>query len=112
MQTISRSEGFEIWFQPILNSKQNLFSSVEVLLRLKEKNGSFISPAEFIPIAEKTGQITDITWFVIEETCSALAGNRELDGIRVSINLPMIHLVDPTFENRLNKIVDRYKKKE
>ena len=109
MQTISRSEGFEIWFQPILNSKQNLFSSVEVLLRLKEKNGSFISPAEFIPIAEKTGQITDITWFVIEETCSALAGNRELDGIRVSINLPMIHLVDPTFENRLNKIVDRYK---
>jgi EAL domain-containing protein (putative c-di-GMP-specific phosphodiesterase class I) len=79
-----------------------------VLLRLKEKDGTFVSPAEFIPIAEKTGQINAISWFVIEQTCYALAENRELDGVRASINLPMLHLVDPLFESRLNKIVDKY----
>ena len=109
MQTISSSEGFEIWFQPIYSNLQNRFSSVEVLLRMKEKNGSFISPAEFIPIAEKTGQINNITWFVIEQTCYALAENPLLDDLRASINLPMTQLVDPSFEDKLNSIVDRYK---
>ena len=107
-EKISADEGFEIWFQPIYSNAKAAFSSMEVLLRLKEKNGSFISPAEFIPIAEKTGQIIPITWFVIEETCKALAGNPELDGIRASINLPMLHLTDPNFEGRLNQIVDGY----
>lgn len=109
MQKVSSEEGFEIWFQPIFSNSQNGFFSAEVLLRLKEKNGSFISPAEFIPIAEKTGQINAITWFVIEETCRALSEIAEFDGIRASINLPMLHLVDPSFEDRLNKIVDKYK---
>ena len=81
---------------------------MEVLLRLKEKSGGFISPAEFIPLAEQTGQIIAITWFVIEETCHALANTPELAGIRASINLPMMHLTDPDFEHRLNDIVDGY----
>lgn len=107
-ETISSEEGFEIWFQPIYSNAKAAFSSMEVLLRLKEKNGTFISPAEFIPIAEKTGQIVPITWFVIEETCKALAENAELDGMRASINLPMVHLIDPNFESKLNRIVDGY----
>ena len=108
LQTIDKESGYEIWFQPIFSVKKNAFSSVEVLLRLKEKNGGFISPAEFIPLAEQTGQITAITWFVIEETCRELSTNPELNDIRASINLPMMHLVDTEFEKRLNKIVDGY----
>jgi EAL domain-containing protein (putative c-di-GMP-specific phosphodiesterase class I) len=108
MEKISSEEGFEIWFQPVYSNSNKAFTSIEVLLRLKEKSGSFISPAEFIPIAENTGQIVPITWFVIEETCKALAENAELDGLSASINLPMIHLVDPGFESRLNRIVDGY----
>ncbi len=108
MQNITVDAGFEIWFQPIYNTNGCTCTSVEVLLRLKEQNGQFISPAEFIPIAEKTGQITSISWFVIEQTCKALAENSELNGIRASINLPMLHLIDPSFENRLNSIIDSY----
>lgn len=108
MEKISADEGFEIWFQPIYSTAKEAFSSMEVLLRLKEKNGTFISPAEFIPVAEKTGQIVPITWFVIEETCKALAKTPALDGMRASINLPMLHLVNPMFEQMLNSIVDGY----
>ena len=108
MQNITATDGFEIWFQPIHSVAKNAFSSMEVLLRLKERNGSFISPAEFIPLAEKTGQIVPITWFVIEETCKALAQAPELNEIRASINLPMILLVNQGFEAKLNAIVDGY----
>lgn len=108
LQNVSKENGYEIWFQPIYSTEKKTFSSAEVLLRLREKNGSFISPAEFIPLAEKTGLIVPITWFVIEETCRTLAATPELDGIRASINLPMLHLVDPEFEGRLNELVDSY----
>ena len=108
MEKFSEDAGYEIWFQPIYSTKKNSFSSVEILIRLKEKNGSYISPGEFIPLAEKTGQIIPLTWFVIESTCKAMAENPELQGIRASINLPMIQLIAPDFEEQLNKIVDGY----
>ena len=108
MERIAEDTGYEIWFQPIYSTKKRAFSSAEILIRLKEQNGSYISPAEFIPLAEKTGQIIPLTWFVIESTCKAMAENRELDGMRASINLPMLQLVAPDFEERLNRIVDGY----
>lgn len=107
-EKISADEGFEIWFQPIFSVGKNAFSSMEVLLRLREKDGTYVSPAEFIPLAEKTGHIIPITWFVIEESCRALSSCKELKGKRVSINLPMIQLTDPAFDKKLNEIVDRY----
>lgn len=108
LQSITSEAGFEVWFQPIYSREKHHFTSMEVLLRLREKNGTYISPAEFIPLAEQTGQINEITWFVIREACKALSENRELDGLRASINLPMLQLVDPSFEDRLNAIVDSY----
>ena len=108
IQTVSSENGFEIWFQPIFSVGKNAFSSMEVLLRLKEEDGTYVSPAEFIPLAEKTGHIIPITWFVIEESCRALSSCKELKGKRVSINLPMIQLTDPAFDKKLNEIVDRY----
>ena len=108
IQTVSREAGFEIWFQPIFNVNKNAFSSIEALLRLKEKDGSYISPAEFIPLAESTGQIIPITWFVIEEVCRAMSSCSEIKGKKVSINLPMVQLIDPMFDKKLDRIVDRY----
>ena len=108
IQTVSREAGFEIWFQPIFNVNKNAFSSIEALLRLKEKDGSYISPAEFIPLAESTGQIVPITWFVIEEVCRAMSSCSAMKGKKVSINLPMVQLIDPMFDKKLDKIVDRY----
>ena len=108
MEAISDDTGYEIWFQPIYSTKKRAFSSFEVLIRLKEPSGAYISPAEFIPLAEKTGQIIPLTWFVIDSTCKAMAQSPELDGMRASINLPMLQLVAPDFEERLNRIVDGY----
>lgn len=108
MQTITSENGFELWFQPIYSVNKKQFSSMEALLRLREPDGSYVSPAEFIPLAEKTGQIMPITWFVIEEACRVLSSNSELKDKRVSINLPMAQLTDSAFDKKLDEIVDRY----
>jgi EAL domain-containing protein (putative c-di-GMP-specific phosphodiesterase class I) len=108
MQAITVEAGFELWFQPIYRVATKSFTNMEVLLRLKEKDGSYISPGEFIPIAENTGQIIPITEFVIKETCRILSDCNELSSMKVSINLPMIQLTDPSFEKKLDEIVGRY----
>ena len=101
LQTIDRDHGFEVWFQPIWSVKKQAFSSMEALVRLREADGGFISPGEFIPIAEKTGLITNITWFVINEVCRTITENQWLDDMRVTINLSMANLSDDSFVDAL-----------
>jgi EAL domain-containing protein (putative c-di-GMP-specific phosphodiesterase class I) len=101
LQSIDREHGFEVWFQPIWNAKTKTFTSMEALLRLRENDGGFISPGEFIPVAEKSGIITQLTWFVINEVCHTIMENSWLDDMRVTINLSMTNLSDDSFVDDL-----------
>ena len=80
---------------------------MEALIRLIEPDGTIVSPGEFIPVAERTGTITSVTWFVLEEVCIFLSEHPELD-VSVSINLPMTQLLERGFLTRFNSIVNRY----
>ncbi len=108
MQTIDKEHGYQVWFQPIHCIGNQKFCSMEALLRLQEPDGTMISPAEFIPVAEQVGLINPITWFVIDEVCSFLSSHRQMDWVSVSINLPMAQLFEKGFITRLNGIVDSY----
>lgn len=68
-------ESFQIFLQPIYSLKEKIFTSGEVLLRLNDKAGHAISPGEFIPLAEKTGLIDEISWLVLKKACHFLAGD-------------------------------------
>ena len=107
IRTVDREHGFEVWFQPVQCLSTGAFCSMEALIRLREPDGTLVSPAEFIPLAEQTGHIAPITWFVVEEACALLKRAPELAGVSVSVNLPMPQLLDKGFTTRLNSIVDR-----
>ena len=106
MQNIHQDYGFEVLYQPIYCLTNKQFCSMEALVRLKEPDGTMISPAEFIHLAEETGYVRSITWFVIENVCSFLKAHPELNGISVSINIPMNQLLEKGFAVRLNNIVN------
>ena len=108
LEHIDREHGFDVYFQPVRCMKKGIFCSMEALIRLHESDGTLISPGEFIPIAEQAGLIVPITWFVIEESCIAMANNPELKYVSVSVNVPMSQLVDTDFVDHLNSIVDKY----
>lgn len=107
IKTISRETGFEVWFQPINCLRTGAFCSMEALARLREPDGTMISPGEFIPVAEQTGHISSLTWFVVEQVCDILKRNRELDNVSVSINISMPQLLEKGFLVRLNSIVNQ-----
>lgn len=108
MEQVDREHGYQVWYQPICSMENGAFVSMEALVRLVEPDGSIVSPAEFIPIAEETGMLAPITWFVLEEACKLLAEHPELQFASVGVNLPMAQLLEKGFITRLNSVADRY----
>jgi EAL domain-containing protein (putative c-di-GMP-specific phosphodiesterase class I)/GGDEF domain-containing protein len=106
LRKIDREHGYEVWFQPVCCLAAERFCSMEALIRLREPDGSMISPAEFIPLAEQTGQVSAITWFVLEEACRMLNTHPELADVTVSINLPMAQMLEKDFVRHFTSIVD------
>lgn len=72
-EALQTGKGFEIWLQPIFAPETKRFSSAEVLLRYRGEDGRFISPGEFIPIAEKSGLILRIDELVLKKASAFLA---------------------------------------
>lgn len=76
---------FEAHFQPIVSLKERRVGVCEALLRWRHPTSGFISPADFIPIAEETGQITAIGEWMLFESCSACS--RWPGDVGVAVNL-------------------------
>jgi diguanylate cyclase (GGDEF)-like protein/PAS domain S-box-containing protein len=63
---------FYLDYQPIYNMIDRRFIGVEALIRWKDLEGNIISPGEFIPLAEETGHIHDISEWVLQTVCKQL----------------------------------------
>lgn len=56
-------------YQPIIDLKTGLISGFETLIRWHHKTRGFISPGEFIPVAEEAGLIIPIDLWILQEAC-------------------------------------------
>lgn len=64
-----KNDLFEVYYQPILDTKTMRFHSAEALIRLRDDKHGFISPEEFIPLAESRGQVDAIGTIVFRKVC-------------------------------------------
>jgi len=92
-------------FQPVIDSQSGKVGFCEALLRW-HLNGEFISPAEFIPIAEQHGLIHSIGAWVLQESCK-IAANWPFDNtVELSVNVSVAQLMHGDLvsivENSLN----------
>jgi EAL domain-containing protein (putative c-di-GMP-specific phosphodiesterase class I) len=88
---------FSLHFQPKFRSLTGELVGAEALLRLNHPEFGILPPMEFIPIAERSGQIVKIGYWVVHETCRQIR-RWELDGmssIKVAINLSPRQLAQP-----------------
>ncbi|WP_242032125.1 putative bifunctional diguanylate cyclase/phosphodiesterase [Microcoleus sp. FACHB-672] len=85
---LERSE-FQVYYQPQVDFKTGLISGAEALLRWDHPEWGFVSPAEFIPLAEQSGLILQIDQWVLESVCTQLAEwkSRGLPPLRIAVNL-------------------------
>jgi diguanylate cyclase (GGDEF)-like protein len=82
------NEAFEIYFQPIIELKTGRISTCEALLRWPHAERGMISPAEFIPVAEDMGIITEIDQWVLRKAC--IECRRWAGNVNVAVNLSSI----------------------
>lgn len=107
METSIRQKRFKVWYQPVYSFGIQGFSSAEALLRLKDYHGYPVSPSEFIPLAEETGMIDELSWIVLEEVCELLGEMSDKIG-SISINLSMQQFEDKNLSKRIHESLDKY----
>lgn len=102
--------GFSLNFQPKVSVVDGKIRQAEVLLRWNHPTLGSISPALFVPIAERDGQIIRIGLWVLEQSLLALRSfyqqGLQLDWL--SVNISGRQLQDPTFSGSLQHLLSTY----
>jgi len=84
--------------------------SMEALVRWQDPELGFVSPGEFIPIAEQTTLISDIGQWVMENVFAMMAENKDHlpKDLTVSINLSPRQLEDPMLVATVKEAIEKY----
>jgi predicted signal transduction protein with EAL and GGDEF domain len=69
----TEQKGFRLDFQPFYNIRSGELNGFEALIRLDDAELGPVSPAEFIPVAEQAGLISQIGAWVLDEACRVAA---------------------------------------
>lgn len=104
------SESFVLYFQPQYDCRSGKLRGCEALIRWQDENGNFISPAEFIPLAEKSGGIIPIGNWVLKEAIMIYAAWKkqfQFDGI-MSVNISAIQLHKDNFATNIIKLLEQF----
>jgi diguanylate cyclase (GGDEF)-like protein/PAS domain S-box-containing protein len=97
------SGGVEVFYQPKMTQPGNVISGVEALVRLRREDGSLISPAEVIPVAENTGLILPLSDLVLRAACRQIVEWRKgrHNALSVAVNLSPRQFFQPGLTERI-----------
>lgn len=95
-------------YQPQYDTQSNEIFGFEALIRLNSKELGFISPLEFIPIAEECGFITQLGQWILNESCKQSVKwlNSGYNFKSISINISSVDLQQPFFLENVKEIVE------
>ena len=98
----------QLFYQPKVDGRLGQIRGVEALLRWNHAQRGMVSPAVFIPIAERFGLIGSIGRWVIDEACRQMAEWAD-DGVRmrVAINLSVYQLREDDLVQRIETALAR-----
>ena len=112
LTTAVRDDQIFVEYQPILELSTQRVVGVEALARWRNTDGELVPPLEFIPIAESTGLINEITERVFDQAFGQLAGwdrfGRDAAGLRMSLNVTPNVVGDKDFIPWLTALLDSH----
>ncbi|MRS14730.1 EAL domain-containing protein [Enterobacteriaceae bacterium RIT691] len=98
------------FYQPVVDGRDGSLRGVEVLARWKHPTAGYISPASFIPIAEKSGLIIPLTQSLMKQVADNMNAimTKLPEGFHVGINFSASHITSPTFVEECLKFRDSF----
>ena len=107
-RAIERKE-LRLHYQPIMSLHTGLVAGFEALVRWQHPDDGLLSPAEFIPVAERSQLIIPITQSVLQEACSqARIWRSQLPAdfpFSISVNLPAKYLAKPDWVQEISALM-------
>ena len=87
-------EGFEAYFQPIVDIKEERLSSAETLLRFHTEEDGYIPPLKFVPLLEESGLIIPVGKWVLQQAAHACSEIRKkIPDFKVSVNISYVQVL-------------------
>ncbi len=107
LRSAIENEELSLNYQPKVDLKTNTVETMEVLLRWNSKKLGFVSPAEFIPIAEKSSLIIKLESWVIQTASLQVKTWNKIakKDYRVAINISQMHFKQKSFLEDFNTIM-------
>jgi diguanylate cyclase len=106
-------EQFQLYYQPIVDLETKLILGFEALIRWQHPERGFISPLNFIPLAEATGLIDPIGRWVIHQACVQLyAWSQQFPSIlnlTISVNVSTKQLANPDLIDHVKMVLQETK---
>ncbi|MBO4415885.1 MAG: EAL domain-containing protein [Lachnospiraceae bacterium] len=100
---------FMPYYQPKVNTETNTLAGAEALVRWV-RDGSVVSPGEFIPILEEDDSICKLDFYIFERVCKDIRKwiDSGIDPVRISTNFSRNNLSSPDFSEHIRNIIDKY----
>ena len=110
MERALEEEQFQIYFQPKYRISDEWLAGAEALIRWKHPEWGMLSPAEFIPLFERNGFITQLDQFVWKKVCEVLAKWKKEEDLdfQVSVNVSRADIYGIDIVDVLTSIIQDY----
>jgi len=98
---------FELHYQPKVDLRTNQVCGLEALIRWKQPGRGYISPMQFIPVAEETGLISRIGEWVFREVCRQISEweAQSLPPMPIAVNLSPRQLIEGHITETISRIL-------
>ena len=101
---------FHLAYQPKVNVHINQLQGLEALLRWTSPTRGVIGPSEFIPVAEESGHIIPLGYWVLNEVCRTIKAwqDKGLTVVPVSVNVSARQFQQPDFHKRVAEVLAKH----
>lgn len=102
---------FCVHYQPIVSLSTGKVSSFEALVRWHHASNTIYPPAEFIPVAEETGLINELGWWVLQEACHQISIWQQqfpqTPPLGINVNLSAVQLKQVNLLDRIEELLQQ-----
>ena len=104
-------EQFNVYYQPVIDTKTGKIASAEALIRWIHPDKGFISPALFIPALEENGHISELDFYVLKKVWQFINDRCENNKfvVPISVNLSWMDFYDEIMMEKILKEMDRFR---